>query len=319
MRKGSLEFRPHRVAQRQMPRIRHWPQSAEAIPLGLVAIKAGMTHIALVDNSNAPSKGSEIVRGVTVLEVPRMYVYGVRLYKRSQYKEPAEEYYFKGFAKRFGIKNTKKAVESIDSIKADDAEDVTALIFADLAALGHGNKKSMRFEVAIGGKSTGEKLAYITKVFGKEIKAAEIIKEGEYVDITGITKGKGWQGPIKRFGVAKQVHKATKKIRHVGTLGPWHPPKVLYSVPQAGHLGYNYRTELNKRVYKVGNADSANQVNVAGGFLNYGIIRNDFIIVDGSVPGPAKRLVRIRKAIRNRAEPEPAEITYISTTSKQGA
>ncbi|MEM3178270.1 MAG: 50S ribosomal protein L3 [Candidatus Micrarchaeaceae archaeon] len=319
MRKGSLEFRPHRIAQRQMPRMRHWPSVAEPMPLGLVALKAGMTHIALIDDSNSPSKGNEIVRSVTVLEVPKMYLYGVRLYKKAQYKEPAEEYYFKGLAQRIGIKNSKKAVENIDFIKADGVEDVAALMLADLSTLKHGSKKVMRFEVAVGGKSVAEKLAYLSKAFGKEVKASEIIKEGEYVDLTSITKGKGWQGPIKRFGVARQVHKATNKIRHVGTLGAWHPPKVLYSVPQAGHLGYNYRTELNKRVYKIGNADSASQINVAGGFVNYGVVRNDFIVVDGSVPGPAKRIVRIRKAIRSKAEAKPAQITYISTVSKQGA
>jgi large subunit ribosomal protein L3 len=55
-----------------------------------------------------------------------------------------------------------------------------------------------------------------------------------------------------------------------------------------------------------------------GGFLNYGIIRNDYIIVKGSIPGPTKRLIRLRPAIRpEKAQPAP-EITYISLESKQG-
>jgi LSU ribosomal protein L3P len=58
---------------------------------------------------------------------------------------------------------------------------------------------------------------------------------------------------------------------------------------------------------------------VKGGFLNYGIVKNEFIIVDGSIPGPAKRLVRIRKALRAKAKEQEPKLTYISTASKQGA
>ena len=57
-----------------------------------------------------------------------------------------------------------------------------------------------------------------------------------------------------------------------------------------------------------------------GGFLNYGIVRNDYVIIKGSVPGPVKRLVRMRPAIRPKAQAkgQAPEITYISLESKQG-
>lgn len=57
-----------------------------------------------------------------------------------------------------------------------------------------------------------------------------------------------------------------------------------------------------------------------GGFLNYGIIRNDYIIIKGSVPGSVKRLVRLRPAIRPKKQlkVQVPEITYISLESKQG-
>ncbi|MGB9732710.1 MAG: 50S ribosomal protein L3 [Candidatus Micrarchaeia archaeon] len=322
MRRGSLEFWPHRRAKRQLPRVRSWPKVAEPLLLGLVAYKVGMTHVGMIDDTESPSKGSEVVRAATILEIPKIYLYGMRFYKKEGYKEPALEIYSKELASKVGIKNAKNTPEKLADIKKNLSNyvDVTALMFADPSTLGFGKKKISRFEVPVGGDSIEKKIELLEKYLGKEVKAKEILKNGEFVDVTSITKGKGWAGVIKRFGVARQMRKATGKVRHVGTLGPWHPPKVLYTVPHAGHMGYNYRTELNKRILKIGSAEEAKNINVKGGFLNYGIVKNDFIIVDGSLPGPAKRLVRIRKAIRSKVkEPQEVKLTFISTSSKQGA
>jgi len=322
MRKGSLEFWPHRRAKRQLPRIRSWPKIAEPILLGLVAYKVGMIHIGMIDDTESPSKGSEVVRAATLLELPKIYLYGARLYKKREYKEPAAEFYTPELAPKVGIKKIKNSAEKLEEIKKDLSKytDITALLFADPSNLGFGKKKISRFEVPIGSDSLEKKMEFIIGHIGKEIRAKELLKEGEYIDVTSITKGKGWAGVIKRFGVARQVRKATGKVRHVGTLGPWHPPKVLYTVPHAGHMGYNYRTELNKRILKLGVASEAKSVNVKGGFLNYGVVKSDFILVDGSIPGSAKRLVRIRKALRARSrEPREPKLTYISIASKQGA
>ncbi|MGC8776885.1 MAG: 50S ribosomal protein L3 [Candidatus Micrarchaeia archaeon] len=322
MRRGSLEFWPHRRAKRQLPRVRSWPKVAEPLLLGLVAYKVGMTHVGMIDDTESPSKGSEVVRAATILEIPKIYLYGMRFYKKEGYKEPALEIYSKELASKVGIKNAKNTPEKLADIKKNLSNyvDVTALMFADPSTLGFGKKKISRFEVPVGGDSIEKKIELLEKYLGKEVKAKEILKNGEFVDVTSITKGKGWAGVIKRFGVARQMRKATGKVRHVGTLGPWHPPKVLYTVPHAGHMGYNYRTELNKRILKIGSAEEAKNINVKGGFLNYGIVKNDFIIVDGSLPGPAKRLVRIRKALRSKVkEPQEVKLTFISTSSKQGA
>lgn len=145
------------------------------------------------------------------------------------------------------------------------------------------------------------------------------MKPGDFIDVTAITKGKGWAGVIKRYGVARQYRKATGKVRHVGTLGPWHPPKVQFGVPQAGHMGYNYRTEANKLVLKLGTQNDVNAINLKGGFLNYGIVKNDYAIIEGSIPGPSKRLMRIRKSIRAWRQVKEPKITYLSLESKQGA
>ncbi|MGC8699715.1 MAG: 50S ribosomal protein L3 [Candidatus Micrarchaeia archaeon] len=318
MRRGSLEFWPHRRAKRQLPRVRSWPKVAEPLPLGIVAYKVGMTHASVLDTSD--SRGGEAARAVTLLEMPKVYLYGIRFYKKEEYKEPVLEIYSRELAPRVGIKNVKNGPEKLEEVKKDLSQyvDASALLFADPSNLGFGKKKISRFEIPVGG-TLEKKIEFLASNIGKEIKAKDVFKEGEIVDTTSITKGKGWAGVIKRFGVARQVRKATNKVRHVGTLGPWHPPKVLYTVPHAGHMGYNYRTELNKRILKIGTAEEAKNINVKGGFLNYGIIKNDFIIIDGSIPGPAKRLVRIRKALRARKNAGEVKLLYVSTSSKQGA
>ncbi len=321
MRKGSLEYWPHRRAKAQMPRVRSWPSQAEPGLPGFVAVKAGMTHVSMIDDSESPSKGTEVSRAVTVLEMPRVYLYGIRAYKTTYlYTEPYMEVYDAGLAKRVGINAIKRNDLASLKGKAAELDDVRALLFLDMEGLGFGSKRVMRFEMPLGGRDNAEKIAFAEKWLGKEIKAADVLGVGEYVDVTSISKGKGWAGVIKRFGVARQYRKATGKVRHVGVLGPWHPAKVLYSVPHAGHMGYNYRTEINKRILKMGSAAESGAVNVSGGFPNFGVVRGDFIVVDGSIPGPAKRLVRIRKSLRMQDVAKKApQITYLSVTSKQGA
>lgn len=315
-----MEFWPHRRAKRQLPRVRSWPSLAEPSFSGIVAFKVGMTHVNMIDDSSSPSKGSEIARPATILEAPSIFVYGIRFYRNGTYKEPALDIYFPDYAKKFGIKNAKHKMEEMQKLKENpEIIDATCLMFFDPSLLDFGNKALMRFEVPVGGKSVSEKADFISKWLGKEVKLSDVIKEGDYIDVTAVSKGKGWAGVIKRFGVARLMRKATGKIRHVGVLGPWHPPKVMFTVPHAGHMGYNYRTEINKRVLKAGASADTNQVNAKGGFLNYGNVKGDYIVVDGSIPGPAKRLVRIRKALRPSRQPQKPNILQISVKSRQGA
>jgi len=175
-------------------------------------------------------------------------------------------------------------------------------------------------EVVLNGSSIAESLESARELLGKQVSVGDVINTGQYVDVTAVTKGKGTQGPVKRWGVAKQKgkHSRTGKLRHVGTLGPWNPHHVRWTVPQTGQMGYHQRTEYNKRILSMG-SDST-EINPAGGFLNYGNVANDYLLIKGSIPGPAKRLVRIRPAIRapDKKTGIP-EITYISKTSKQGA
>ncbi len=318
MRKGSLEYWPHRRAKKLLPRVRTVLNTTETSFLGFVGFKAGMTHMIMIDDSESPAKGTEVSRAVTVLEIPKVYLYGIRFYKKGYiYKEIAGEVYDQKLAISVGIKTIKKNDLSNFKSKINDLVDVTALAYLDAGALNFGSKRVMRFEIPVGGKDCASKLSFIEGFLGKEVKINNFIKNGEYIDISSISKGKGWAGVIKRFGVSRQYRKATGKVRHVGTLGAWHPPKVLYTVPHSGHKGYNYRTEINKRVIKVGGEKDAQSINIKGGFTNYGPIANDFIVIDGSIPGSAKRLIRLRKAVRNTTKVKEPQVVYTSLESKQ--
>lgn len=318
--RGSLEFWPHRRARRLLPRVRNWPESAEPSVLSFIAFKAGMTHVGMIDDSQSPTKGQEVVRAATVVVFPKMFVYGARMYgKKYLYTQPVAEVYDSTMAQKLGMKKANGTTLEEAKKKAADYSDITALAFADPEPLGIGIKKSIRFEFPVGGKDVAGKLAFVEKLMGKEIKPSEFLADGDFIDVTSVSKGRGWEGPIHRFGVARQYHKATGKIRHVSPLGAFHPPKVMFSVPQAGHLGFNYRTELNKRVLKSGAVQDVGSVTPKGGFLKFGTLKNDYLLIDGSIPGHAKRLLRIRKALRSTVKAAPPKITYISLESKQGA
>ena len=94
---------------------------------------------------------------------------------------------------------------------------------------------------------------------------------------------------------------------------------ILWTVAQAGQMGYHKRTEFNKKILKIASADEVDQINPDGGFVKYGLVKNDYVLVKGSLPGPSKRLVILRQPIRpnNKSEDIP-QINYISTKSKQG-
>ena len=294
---SSRQFWQRRRAQRRLPRLRSANMAhGEPKATGIIGFKAGMMQLTVIDDSESPTKQREINRAVTIIEIPKIEVYGIRLYKRdkvSGYIESAGEILAPDVAQRAGAKNTQKSKKA-DSVNIEEYDDVSLLAVAFPKTTNTQQNHIQRFEIKVAGKDTKSKMGFCSTMLGKELKAEEVFKAGQYVDVVSITKGHGWQGVIKRFGVQRQDHKASQKIRHVGTLGAYSQAKVMYTVPQAGQMGFHYRTEKNKRVLKISGASDASAVNKKSGFKNYGAVRGNFIVIDGSIPGPAHRLVRIK-------------------------
>jgi len=179
-------------------------------------------------------------------------------------------------------------------------------------------KKPDIMEIKVGGGTIREQFEYAKKILGDEVPITEVFKEGQLVDVIAVTKGKGWAGVVKRWHVKILPRKTRKGRRRLGALGPWHPARVLYTVPRPGQLGYHQRTEFNKRILKIG--FNGEEITPKGGFLRYGIVRNAYVMVKGSVPGPAKRLIRLRYPARPspKIPQTPPKIVYISLESPQG-
>jgi large subunit ribosomal protein L3 len=313
-RRGSLAFTPRKRVRSETCRIQR-EQLAKGRKLqGFAGYKAGMTHLILVDEaSNSLTKGMEISVPVTVIETPPLRVDGFRLYKTTSYGKQAVTEVWAG-AEAHG---DFSKIEEL--IKGGISEPELRMICSTLpdAVSGVPKKKHEVLEIKMSGEIEKDR-EYAKEVFGKEIRARGIFNEGEVVDVTAVTKGKGTQGPVKRWGVTIQNAKARRsgKARHVGAIGGWRPRRVRWRVPQLGQTGYHQRTEYNKRVVKIG--ENGDEITPKGGFLNYGIVRNEYLLLKGSVPGPKKRLVRISHAIRPHPKLAASDIVYISTKSQQG-
>ena len=157
-------------------------------------------------------------------------------------------------------------------------------------------------EIKVGGKcSVEEKFEYAKSMLGKEFAAKDVFQEGQFVDVIAVTKGKGFAGVVKRFGVKIKHHKSRKSKREVGSIGPWHPPFVMRTVPRAGQLGYFRRTVYNLRILRIG--EDGSEITPKGGFTHYGVIRGNYIMLSGSTPGPPKRLIRLRHPARAKWTP----------------
>lgn len=155
------------------------------------------------------------------------------------------------------------------------------------------------------------------------------------IDIIGVTKGHGTTGPVKRFGVTRLPRKTHRGLRRVGCVGAWHPSSIKWTVARTGQYGYHSRTEINKKVYRVGagavrgvknNATTETDVvekNITplGGFPHYGVVNNDFVMVKGGVMGVKKRVLTLRKSLLaqvKNAATEEIDIKFIDTSSKIG-
>ena len=132
-----------------------------------------------------------------------------------------------------------------------------------------------------------------------------------------MSRGKGTQGPVKRFGIGLRSHKSEKGRRGPANIGPWSGNRS-WTVSHAGRMGYHNRVDKNKWLLKIG--EKQNEINIKGGFLNYGMVKSQYIILKGSLPGAKKRLVRLieSRVANHRLPDQPPELESVSLLSQQG-
>ena len=306
-RRGSMAFYPRVRARSLESRIRTWsdPKLEKSSLLGFAGYKVTNLNVLSVDDrEKTPNYGKNLMNSSTLIATPPLKIIGIRAYAETAYGKNA---IFDAFAKDNDKYLSKKASfkykeGKLDEINAhiDKIKHVVAIVSSYPATASLSQKKPFVWEIPIGGKDTKTKIDYVISNFGKQVNIKDVFETGQFIDISAITRGKGIEGPITRFGVKRKQHKSRKSVRALGTLGPISPAVVTYTVPRQGQRGFHQRTEYNKRILIISNSEKDNdfKINPDGGFEHFGMIKYDYIIVKGSVPGVPKRLVKMRFPIR---------------------
>ncbi|MCK5177834.1 MAG: 50S ribosomal protein L3 [Candidatus Aenigmarchaeota archaeon] len=313
-RRGSLAFRPKVKANRMYGKVKCVKHTQSIKIEEFAGYKVGMTQVNYIyDKKDTPFHGKKVVKPVTIIEVPDLFVVGFRCYKNTpiglDILKDIIDIDNKSILKRkmlISKKNTAPKDKDLKEIENKIAEnqvyDIKLLVHTLPQDSGMAKKKPELFEMHIGGDSIADKFKFAKEKINKTLTIKDFIEEGSFIDVIGVTKGKGFSGSVKRWGVTLLAKKSQKVIRKAGNLGPWHPAKTQATVPQMGQLGFFNRVIYNLRILKIIDEDNKEEVFAKlkiKPFKKYGIMKSGFVIINGSVTGPAKRLIRMRKAIKN--------------------
>jgi len=311
-RRGSKQFWPRKRAKNIVARVRNYGASNESKPLAFLGYKAGMTHVQVRDNNPTSMTKSQIITiPVTIVDCPKIKPVSIRFYKKNII---CKKIIAEIFAKK--VHKSIKTGKSADLPKEGEFTDVRFTVHTQPQETPTGNKTPHVFEMSIGGKDLAEKVTKAQELLAKDtLSFSEIFDDGQLIDVHSVTKGKGFQGPVKRYGVKVRQHKSEKTKRGPGALGAWTPKRVMAGqLAHAGKMGYHQRTEYNRLVLKSVKAEDVNQ---KGGIKHYGKIKGEAVLIKGSIGGAAKRPVLMTVPMRKTKKPESFEIVKISTENKQ--
>merc|ERR1712159_265142 len=364
-RHGSLGFLPKKRCRRGKGKIKSFPKDdASKKPhfTAFMAYKAGMTHITRdVVKPGSKLHNKETCEAVTILDCPPMVVVGVVGYVETPFglqtlktvfaehlSEEVKREFYKNFyksKKKAFTKYAKKYADGKKEIEADLNEMkkkccvIRVLAHTQIRKIPMGQKKAHMMEIQINGGSTAEKVDFAVSFFEKTVPVDAVFSKDEMIDTVGVTKGRGTEGVVTRWGTKKLPRKTHKGLRKVACIGAWHPARVGFSVPRAGQCGYHHRVDRNKKVYRIGRGihtkdnkvvkDNASTeyditektITPMGGFPHYGEVNEDFVMLKGAVPGPKKRVLTLRKSLltqTSRKALEKITLKFIDTSSKFG-
>jgi large subunit ribosomal protein L3e len=324
--------------------------------------KAGMSHIVReVERPGSKIHKKEVVEGVSVLEAPPMICIGFVAYvetprglrsltsvwaghlseevKRRFYKtwHKSKQKAFAKYQKRWS--EASKGGESVPMATEIDrakkyCQVIRAICHTQVGKVKIGQKKANIKEIQINGGTTEQKVDFAVNLFEKEVKVADVFTQDEMCDIIGSTRGHGYNGVITRWGCSRLPRKSHRGLRKVACIGTWHPARVQFQVPRAGQDGYHHRTEINKKIYRIGKnakedpnsamteADLTEKgITPMGGFAHFGEVTQDWVMVKGTVMGPKKRIITLRKSLLpqvSRKATEKIALKFIDTSSKFG-
>jgi large subunit ribosomal protein L3e len=365
-RHGSLGFLPRKRSKKHRGRVRSFPKDDPTKKPHLTAFmgyKAGCTHIMReVNKPGSKLHKKETVETVTIVETPPMVVVGLVGYietprglrtlttvwcqhlsetvKRRFYKNwyRAKKKAFDRYAARIAEDGNKDVETELNRMKKY-CQIIRVLAHTQIRKVGLRQKKAHLMEIQVNGGTVAEKVDWGFELFERKVPVASVFSQNDMIDIIGVTKGKGYEGVITRWGTATLPRKTHRGLRKVACIGAWHPARVRFTVACAGQNGYHHRTEINKKIYRIGaaavkegekektpNASTPHDltqktITPLGGFPHYGVVDEDFVMLKGAVMGPKKRVITLRKSLIpqwSRSALEDIQLKFIDTSSKFG-
>jgi large subunit ribosomal protein L3e len=356
-RHGSLGFLPRKRTAHHAGKIKSFPKDDQSKPChwtAFMGFKAGMTHILRdVDKPGSKLHKKEVVEAVTMLETPPMVVVGFVGYVEtprglraltSVWAEHLSDECKRRFYKNWS-KSKKKAFTKYQKRAGKDGFDselerakkycqvIRAICHTQPTKAKIGQKKAHIKEIQINGGTVEKKVDFVKALFEQEVRVEDAFTQNEMVDLIGVTRGRGFDGVVTRWGVTRLVRKSHRGLRKVACIGTWHPTRVQFQVPRSGQNGYAHRTEINKKIYRIGKKEEVGKSCTTeqdltekgptpmGGFSRYGEINDDWVMVKGCVAGARKRIITMRKSLlpqNSRTATEEIKLKFIDTSSKFG-
>ncbi|CAG4944793.1 60S ribosomal protein L3 [Colias croceus] len=366
-RHGSMGFYPKKRSRRHRGKVKAFPKDDPSKPVHLTAFigyKAGMTHVVREpDRPGSKINKKEIVEAVTVIETPPMVCVGVVGYIETPHglrtlmtvwaehmSEDCRRRFYKNWykcKKKAFTKASKKWQDELGRKSIDKdfkkmvryCSVIRIIAHTQMKLLKQRQKKAHIMEIQVNGGTIEDKVKWAREHLEKPIPIDSVFTQDEMIDCIGVTKGKGYKGVTSRWHTKKLPRKTHKGLRKVACIGAWHPSRVSFTVARAGQKGYHHRTEMNKKIYRIGqgihtkdgkviknNASteydlSEKSITPMGGFPHYGEVNNDFVMIKGCCMGPKKRVITLRKSLRvhtKRAALEKINLKFIDTSSKFG-
>merc|ERR1712054_343084 len=289
-RLGSLGFLPKKRMKKRIFKSNHFSNLFFLDYPSLyffLGYKVGMTH--MIRHSQLKSSRlfkQEICDAVTIIECPPLFIYGLTIYSYSgiylQKLNTIINYFYEKNKNIFRVEN-KDIINKFEKTKFQSYLQncllIRILCYSIISKKNKKLKTNYSFEIQLEGGSNSTKLECGLKLIGKELHIDSIIRPDDFVDIISVTKGKGLQGVIKRWGITRLPRKTHRGLRKVACIGSWTPSRVSWTIARSGQMGYHKRTILNLKIviFKEISFDSVTffdvnkkDINCMGGFPKYG-------------------------------------------------